>query len=297
MERRICAVLVSAALAACGTGGGGGAPSGPVSPPSNDPSSPPEARPPASLEFPTLATVRGAVRVSSAVTSRPHEHFRDRVSASADGSGNFTFRVNDPNAGVYSFEVGLGPNTSFQGGGVVDFPDFAFTSLNYSSAGVWAHRGFAGTVATGAAAVGVATGRADLPTTGTATYSGAFIGRQVDIDGERDLVEANATSTANFGTGVVSFETTNSRSRGGVSDPTLDLIGTMTFQSSNGVRQNQLRGPVSTKTGAMTGEVRGNFFGPASSTSAPPELGGSVAVRTTTPGIRRSMVGGFVMKR
>jgi hypothetical protein len=150
----------------------------------------------------------------------------------------------------------------------------------------------------GAGAVGVATRRADLPTTGTATYSGAFIGLQLE-NSDRALVEANARSMANFGTGVVSFETTNSLTRGGIADPTLDLVGTMTFQSSDGVRQNELRGPVSTK-GGMTGEVRGHFFGPASSTSAPPELSGSVAVKSrgaTVGGEGRSMVGGFVMKR
>jgi hypothetical protein len=303
MKRRICAVLVTAALAGCGTGGGGGGgPSGPVSPPVSDSSSPPSSdssSPPASFEFPTLATVSGGeVRVSSAITSRSHEHFRDRVSASADGAGNFTFRVNDPNVGVYSFTVNLPPNTSISSSG--ERPDFAFTSLDYSAAGAWAHLGFPGGNVGGAGAVGVATGRADLPTTGTATYSGAFIGRQIDIDGERALVEANARSAANFGTGVVSFETTNSRTRGGIADPTLDLVGSMTFQSSGGVRQNSLRGPVSTKSGGMTGEVRGNFFGPASSTSAPPELGGSVAVRSSgaTVGAEgRSMIGGFVMKR
>jgi hypothetical protein len=303
MNRHVYAVLATAALAGCGTGGGGsGGPSDPVSPPSSSPpsnsppeSSPPESSPPAS-SFPTLSTVR-EVRASSAMTSRSHEHFRDRVSASADGAGNVTFRVNDPNVGVYSFTVRLLPNTSISSSG--EKPDFAFSSLDYSSAGVWAHHGFAGTVPTGAGAVGVATGRADLPTTGTATYSGAFIGRQVDIDGERALVEANASSTANFATGAVSFDTTNSRTRGGVADPTLDLVGTMTFQSSGGVRQNALRGTVSTKgeQPRMTGEIRANFFGPASSTSAPPELGGSVAVRSTSPGIPRSMIGGFVMKR
>jgi hypothetical protein len=302
MKRRVCAALVTAALAGCGTGGGGsGGPSGPVSPPVSDSSSPPSSdssSPPASFEFPALSTVRDEVRVSSAITSRPHEIFRDRVTATADGAGNFTFRVNDPNVGPYTFTVNLPPNTSISSSG--ERPDFAFNSLDYSAAGAWAHHGFPGTVATGAGAVGVATGRADLPTTGTATYSGAFIGRQNDIDGERALVEANARSTANFGTGVVSFETTNSRTRGGVADPTLDLVGSMTFQSSGGVRQNSLRGPVSTKSGGMTGEVRGNFFGPASSTSAPPELGGSVAVKSSgavVGGEGRSMVGGFVMKR
>src|SRR5687767_1265699 len=85
MNRHVYAALITAALAGCGTGGGGsGGPSDPVSPPSSSPpssgppeSSPPESSPPAS-SFPTLPTVR-EVLPSSAVTSRSHEHFRDRV--------------------------------------------------------------------------------------------------------------------------------------------------------------------------------------------------------------------------
>jgi hypothetical protein len=138
MKRRVCAVLVTAALAGCGTGGGGsGGPSGPVSPPVSDSSSPPSSdssSPPASFELPTLSTVRDAVGVSSAITSRPHEHFRDRVSATVDGAGNFTFTVNDPNVGAYTFTVNLPPNSSLNVNG--ETAEGAFNSLLYSAAGV-----------------------------------------------------------------------------------------------------------------------------------------------------------------
>jgi hypothetical protein len=285
MKRRVCAVLVTAALVGCGTGGGGsGGSSGPVSPPVSDSSSPP-----ASFEFPTLATVSGSdVRVSSVSSSQPFEQARDRVTATADGAGNFTFRVSDPGSGLYSFTVNVPRNSE---GLVSKGPiDFAFRSLDYSALGVWTNKmqadGF------GVAAFGVATGRADLPTTGTATYSGPFAG--VFFDGNPNSgVRADASSVANFGTNVVSFGTTNSQ-RAGVADPSLNLAGSMTFQSSGGVRQNSLRGSVVTTSG-MTGEVRANFFGPASQTLAPPELGGSVAVSNPTTGA--TMSGGFVMKR
>jgi hypothetical protein len=263
-------------------------------------------------EFPTLSTVRDELRVSSAITSRPHEHFRGVV-ATADGAGNVTFRVNDPNVGPYTFTVNLPPNSSLNVSN--ETIEGTFTSLRYSSAGVWASKihpqtAFSGPVA-GAAAVGVATPRADLPTTGTAQYSGQFLGR-LDNDGiNQDSVRATAQSVANFGSGVVSFSTTNSVlpnipvlqpggnwGTGDVAAPSLDLTGSMTFLSSGGVRQNSLSGPVSTR--GMTGEVRGNFFGPSSASSAPPELAGSVAVKL--PGSApdregRSMIGAFVMKR
>jgi hypothetical protein len=234
-----------------------------------------------------------------------YEAVRDRVTATADGAGNFTFRVNDAN-GPYEFTVNVPPNSSVVVGDATGESALNLNSLNYSAAGVWGRPNIFGSVGGGAAAFGVATGAADLPKTGTATYSGAFIGRVNSDNLDFGVVNASASSLANFGTGVVSFETANSRLNwGGTGDipaPGLDLAGSMTFQSSGGVRQNSLRGPVSTKPGGwgLTGEVQGNFFGPASSTSAPPELSGSVAVGVADPlsaGEGRSMIGGFVMKR
>jgi hypothetical protein len=109
-------------------------------------------------------------------------------------------------------------------------------------------------------------------------------------------VTAEARSVANFGTGVVSFETANTRIDGSPNSD-LDLVGSMT-----GAQTNQMRGTVSTKTGTapMSGDIRANFYGPASATQPPPELAGSVSVQapgSTTGGAGRSMVGGFVMKR
>jgi hypothetical protein len=184
----------------------------------------------------------------------------------------------------------------------------SFTSFDYSALGTWQHRPdpnsfvFFG----GSGVVGVATRAADLPRTGTASYAGPFLGRYND-DGDQYLVSASARSLANFGTGVVSFETTGTQvndvggTPGGTRpNPGLDLTGSMTFQSSGGARQNSLRGPVSTKPGGegLTGEVRGVFFGPSSPTSAPPELGGSVAASRPEPGGEgRGLTGGFTMRR
>ena len=45
----------------------------------------------------------------------------------------------------------------------------------------------------------------------------------------------------------------------------------------------------------MTGEIKGNFYGPPNATApyAPPELGGSLAVGSST----QSMIGSFVLKK
>jgi hypothetical protein len=260
-----------------------------------------------------LATVSGGVRVSSAVPTGAVDYgaLRGQITGTADGAGNFTFRVNDPNHGPYTFTVNVPPNTSFTL--KTGTQEVVLTSLTYSAAGVWGRPDILSSFPGGAAAFGVATRAADLPRTGTASYSGAFIGVANSDFANFGVVNASASSLANFGTGRVSFETTGSRLDWGTGQfeaaPYLDLSGSMTFQSSGGVRQNSLRGPVATKPGGwgMSGEVRANFYGPASSTSPPPELSGSVAVgkRDVPPGFEpgpgggegRALIGGFVMKR
>ncbi len=312
MKRHVCAVLVTAALAGCSSGGGGGGgPSGPASPPAGDSSSPPESSPPessppAAFEYRTLATVEGAIRAESAIPAGQfgYDGLRGRVSATADGAGNFTFRVDDPRTGAYQFTVNLPPNTAinFSGAEVSG----SFTSFDYSALGTWQHRPdpnsfvFFG----GSGVVGVATRAADLPRTGTASYAGPFLGRYND-DADQYLVSATARSLANFGTGVVSFETTGTQATPTTDAdmrpwPALDLTGSMTFLSSGGARRNALRGTVSTKPGGLSlrGELRGLFFGPSSATSAPPELGGSVAAnQPDTGGEGRNLTGAFIMRR
>ena len=325
MKRHVCAVLVMAAVAGCSSGGGGGGgPSGPVSPPdsSSPPESappestppesrqnnPPESSPPAAFEYRTLATVEGAIRAESAIPGPTgYDSLRGRVFATADGAGNFTFRVDDPRTGPYQFTVNIPPNTTMN----ISRADLSgtFASFDYSALGTWQHRPPPpfGPFFGGSAVTGMATRAADLPRTGTASYAGPFLGRYND-DGDQWLVSASARSLANFGTGVVSFETAGTQvtdSRGAFANPYLDLTGSMTFLSSGGARRNALRGTVTSKPDALgnslglRGELRGLFFGPSSPTSAPPELGGSVAAQGALEpgGEGRGLTGAFTMRR
>jgi hypothetical protein len=182
----------------------------------------------------------------------------------------------------------------------------SFVSFDYSALGTWERPAptfsFHG-LFRGSAVTGMATRAADLPRTGTASYAGPFLGRFND-DGDQYLVSATARSLANFGTGVVSFETTGTQvdDGGGIRDlPALDLTGSMTFLSSGGARRNALRGTVSSRPGGwfVSGDLRGLFFGPSSATSAPPELGGSVAAKGPPElgGEGRGLTGAFIMRR
>jgi hypothetical protein len=325
MKRRVCAVLVTAALAGCGTGGGGsGGPSGPVSPPVSDSSSPPasdSSSPPASFEFPTLATLNStsALRAHDAAQFDFPEAHNDsgRTTVSSNGNGSFTVRVrgnprppSDRPFPSIDFQINVNdrnvPLTSIAGTSCGDcirvrsdstgtftigYLDLAASGMKYSTIGFWDRPASANAIRVGGGtAFGVATRAGDIPTTGTAHYAGQFIGRYIDDRAGSPTrtgpvtVGAQATATANFGTGVVAFDTTNSHANG-EPRPTLDLFGRM----ATGMRTNQMRGTAETKIPSMTGTMSGTFFGPAAA-----ELGGSVAVRD---GSQQNMIGGFGMKR
>ena len=329
MKRAWCAALVTAALAGCGGGGGGGG-AGPVgAAPAVVPAGGGgaagggDATPPASLApYPTLGTVNsnnGDVRVFTAIMSQDFssEPARGEVVARADGAGNFTFTVNaHPGVEPYQFTVGVAnaapliaiAGTScgncFRTGnvqsdavfGTFTFLDPAAAGLNYMTVGSWGVANFSNGLASGGAGVvGVPTSAADLPKTGTATYVGQFVGTYRNAQ-TFDLIGATASSIANFGTGIVTLETTNSHRQfvppGEITNatPQLDFAGTMTILSSGGARTNQLQGTVATR-GGLTGDARGSFYGPAAA-----ELGGAVTFRSPAAG-NEAFIGAFGMKK
>jgi transferrin binding protein len=286
------------------TGGGGGDGSGGV---------------PTAEAYPTMTTLNGQARVYTAIMSNGGaEPTRGQVTARADGHGNFTFTVNAiTDAPAYTFTVGpnvsglhtvpgtscgncfrTAPiNTTGSDGGNV-FGQIVYLDINgssgmsYLSIGSWAvyepgtRSGEA--VSGGSGVVGVATRDADIPKTGTATYSGQFIGRLNDGPAGFSVVGATATSLADFGSGVVTINTTNTQRQfalnGEQALPGLDFSGSMNFLSSGGQRTNQLRGPVVTRSG-IVGDANGAFYGPAAQ-----ELGGTVIFKP-------SFVGSFGMKK
>jgi len=169
-------------------------------------------------------------------------------------------------------------------------PNYALFSLTYTTMGFWEYD--TSTVAVsgvgGAFATGVATRANDLPTTGTATYTGGMIGRYADGT-TAWAVTANAASTANFGAGTLSLTTSNSSRApigGGaaVSDPNLNLSGALLFPAGT----NQLSGSL-TSTSGMSGPASAKFYGPAAQ-----EVGGTFFI---TNGGSQQMSGAFGLHR
>ena len=162
----------------------------------------------------------------------------------------------------------------------------------------------------GAFSAGVLTRGVDLPTTGSANYSGYFIGRYatsanlVSPTNGTYIVGANASATADFGAGTVSFSTLNTNialegAGGALGTPApmsgLDLLsGPMPITRTS--TSNAFAGTVNTTSNGLSGPIQGGFYGPPATTGdfAPPELGGSVSV---TNNLNQSMVGSFALKK
>jgi hypothetical protein len=242
-----------------------------------------------------------------------------RTSVSSNGNGSFTVRVRgsfSPSDNPFpdlDFQINVNdanvPLTSVAGttcgncirvrrDGTDTFTilylDLAASGMQYSTIGGWdrpattSPNSFA-VPAGGVVVFGVPTRTSEIPTTGTAEYAGQFIGRYSnDEDGARGvrIVGASARATANFGSGVVDFNTTNSHANG-EPNAALNLTGRMT----SGMRTNQMSGTASAPAGGgMTGTMKGSFYGPAAA-----ELSGTVSVRSEF--FQHTLIGGFATKK
>ncbi len=138
---------------------------------------------------------------------------------------------------------------------------------------------------------GEATAPANIPTTGSYTYTGLANGVGVDAAGYSTNGTADMMATANFVARSIAFSTTNTKLTpvgGGntVAYSSLDMSGTLTYVAG----QNLFAGTVATAgTGqnSMSGTVAGRFYGPKAE-----EIGGLFALS----GAGGGFVGGFIGK-
>lgn len=116
------------------------------------------------------------------------------------------------------------------------------------------------------------------------------------------LVGANASATADFGVGTVSFSTTNTQIS--AESPTLgapiahsdlDLTATA-LPITRTATSNYFLGSVTTTSSTLSGQIQGGFYGPPATSGdfAPPEAGGSL---TVSNGTDQNMVGSFALKK
>lgn len=198
--------------------------------------------------------------------------------------------------------------------------------LSYSALGIWTMPS-GGTISSswpnigGAFSAGVLTRGIDLPTTGTATYNGYFIGTYVNSDVSSGIAtgtylagaKANAQVdfSADSGEGAItSFTTSNTyisqelssgKLATPVPEPNLDLSTTTPMIIQRTVTSNSFHGGAGTLTNKMgmgtNGDINGAFYGPPASTApyAPPEMGGSLGISNS--GNTQNMAGSFALKQ
>lgn len=163
---------------------------------------------------------------------------------------------------------------------------------NYQTFGVWS-RDPAGNNSgrVGAISTGNFTATNNIPSTGTATFTGAAAGLYVAPNGTTGgVVAADMAMVVDFSTRVAGFATANTTlSPDGIQTfrafPALDLTGSLQVANS----QNLMSGTVSTTSSALTGDINGKFYGPNAQ-----EVGGTFGLKGA--GVE-AYVGGFGGKR
>lgn len=205
--------------------------------------------------FPQTARVDGTLRLRlddrEAVRAvRVTAGGRSVAIDSADGSSSRTRFAAD---GAYDHFV----RRDAAGTAVIDVVRPGVLGLDHMVYGYWEQvtvglEGF-----TGAGAFGAPTARADVPTDGTARYSGGSIGVVVDAAGASRRLSSTVVLNADFAAGRVAFASTQpiDPSSGQAFDA-FAVSGALTISGSS------FRGTGSTASG-WSGPIDGRFFGPS----------------------------------
>jgi hypothetical protein len=154
------------------------------------------------------------------------------------------------------------------------------------------------TIRRGMVAFGDVSAPAQVPQTGSATYSGIAYGWHA-ANGTADsvLFRAAATATVNFATREVIVTLQNAvRYDGSGTQVPVTFRAATTMGAAGAGMANYLTGPVD--NGSLKGGLSGRYFGPVttagSSGTGPAELGGAFSL--SNPG-RAAVVGGFIARK
>lgn len=291
------AVLAACALTACGGGGGGATrPSGPLPFPLPDGAD----RDLTTVSTPTTMTVGGVSRMDNGAGA---------YAPTVVFSNTPTVRISIPSLGVDdTFAQADVVSTSVLGGVQIPtlrrtgggsartltylVPSTGVSGLRFSSLGVWDRADLTTGIINQMAAIsfGSRTLGSDVPTSGTATYSGFVLGNAIESAGRQFSITALATATADFGARSIAFTTGNSaktdRATLAISaDPGYNLTGTLTYAAGS----NTLAGTLNSANG-KTGPATGAFYGPQAA-----EMG--VTWSLTAVGGAQPFVGGAGLKK
>jgi hypothetical protein len=162
---------------------------------------------------------------------------------------------------------------------------------DYQTFGTWVTGAGTGSGTVGMASVGATTVAANIPTTGTATYTGVTGGRYAAANGDDYFTSSNLSAAANFGTralAVTSSGTQVTRDLLAIvtAPANLDFTGNLAYNAGS----NQFTGNITTTSG-LNGTMTGKFYGPAAQ-----EIGGAFTAQAGGASLEGYM-GAFGAKR
>lgn len=161
---------------------------------------------------------------------------------------------------------------------------WAGNDFEYQTFGYWSTGWGSGSGNLGGFTVGNPTSGSDIPTTGTATFTGSALGGY-SSNGVGGTTQASMSSKVDFAARTITYATSGTRILDtGTLAPQLNTSGLFVYSAGT----NQFAGAIATGDGAYKGTAVGNFYGPSAK-----EMGGTYNMSGAT-GI---MTGGFGGKR
>lgn len=300
MKKTIFFILLAVSLISAGCGGGGGG--GGVDTPSI-------VRPSYSdltnLASPVRMDIGSVTSFNNSTADYPATTLTPQITANASSLASITIvipelGVNDTYTSADVVSTGVIGNMTIPiidavktSGGVtrefVYIQPATSSSLRYSSLGIWRQTDASSLTDMAFISFGSKTAGSDIPTAGTATYTGAILGFATEGVGANYTIKAPAIAIADFGARSVMLASTLSIKTDQAtlltySDNSYNLSGTLTYAAGN----NALSGTISTV--GKTGTATGVFYGPQAA-----EIGGTF--RTSEAGGTKMFAGGFGLKQ
>ena len=265
--KNIAYIFLPLLLAACGSGGSGSGSSASTTPFTTFSAIAPNT---------TIQSSGGSTQFTyspSGVTSNGQSISGATLTTKYDASTNPTaISIQSAQGASVSLNTAIGDTITTTGGIVLGTSKDANTNLlvstgfEYQSFGVWAAGAGSGTA--GAFTVGSPTAVANIPTSGSASFTGKSFGVYGSSAGVYSTV-SDMTATANFTNRSIMFTTSNTINNDTKAAASgLNLIGSFAYNSGSAIFAG---GVVS--AGGMSGVGTGQFYGPAAN-----EIGGTVSL-------------------
>jgi len=296
------AMVLSSLLAGCGGGG----------------SSTGASRPSFSTNYPGLANITTATSLSTLADSAVVNPGPSAASASGGGAStaiqwsNTLIRVQVTNVGGQSptMDFPLSSLSNITVGGVPFIGTLApvvgtaagssqtilttqigvgSNSFNHTVLGRWTYQTTLAPVVNtvGFFVAGTETRQQDLPTAGSATYTGRLLANLYQTGSPIGTVVGNATGNANFASGLFTFSTSNSTLNGAL-DPSVNVTGSLS-RPTGIPASNAWTGNIQTDaTRNLSGSINGRCYGPSCV-----EFGGTFFM--SAPG--QQMLGGILLRQ